>query len=144
MCNLGIEQEKDREDDMVQQFLYGLDETKFHTIRSSLTSSVPLPGLEEVYNIVRQEEDMLINRQFREERPEVTAFATQSRPRFETGHEKFQGKGICKHCNRGGHSPENCFVVIGYPEWWGDQTKRKIKFQWSIWSRQRKIECRLY
>ncbi|CAA7031059.1 unnamed protein product [Microthlaspi erraticum] len=123
VCNLGIEQEKDREDDMVQQFLYGLDETRFHTIRSSLTSRVPLPGLEEVYNIVRQEEDMLNNKQIREERPEVTAFATQSRPRFETGQEKFQGKGICKHCNCGGHSPENCFVVIGYPEWWGDRPR---------------------
>lgn len=123
VCNLAAEQEKDREDDMVQQFLYGLDENKFHTIRSSLTSRIPLPGLEEVYNIVRQEEDMLNNRQSREERPEVTAFATQSRPRFEPITEKFPNKKLCKHCNRGGHSPDNCFVIIGYPEWWGDIPK---------------------
>jgi len=116
---------------MVHQFLYGLNETKFHTIRSSLTSRVPLPGLEEVYNIVRQEEDMLNNRSSNEERTDVTAFAVQMRPRSEVISEKFanseklQNKKLCTHCNRGGHSPENCFVLIGYPEWWGDRPRGK-------------------
>lgn len=62
-CNLEEQQKKDKEDDMVHQFLYGLDDTHFHTIWSSLTSCVPLPSLEEVYNIVRQEEDVFNNRQ---------------------------------------------------------------------------------
>lgn len=131
ICNLGTDQEKYREDDMVHQYLYGLNETKFHTIRSSLTSRVPLPGLEEVYNIVRQEEDMVNNRSSNEERTDVTAFAVQMRPRSEVISEKFanseklQNKKLCTHCNRGGHSPENCFVLIGYPEWWGDRPRGK-------------------
>lgn len=33
-CDLASLQEKEREDDMVHQFLYGLDEHKFQTVRS--------------------------------------------------------------------------------------------------------------
>jgi len=25
---------------------------------------------------------------------------------------------VCSHCKRTGHESENCFALIGYPEWW--------------------------
>ena len=106
---------------MVHQFLYGLDDTHFHTIRSSLTSQVPLPSLEEVYNILRQEKDVFNNRHIVEDNPEITAFAAQTRLRYKT--EDRERQGPCRHCNRGGHSSDNFFVVIGYPKWWGDRLK---------------------
>ncbi|CAL9223818.1 unnamed protein product [Arabidopsis halleri] len=58
-CDLGTLQEKDREEDKVHQFLFGLDDTHFRTVRSSLVSRVPIQPMEEVYNMVRQEEDMV-------------------------------------------------------------------------------------
>lgn len=70
-CDLGSLQEKDREDDRVHQFLYGLDEHKFQRVRSRLVSRIPLPSLEEAYNIIRQEEDLQKNSRDREETPLV-------------------------------------------------------------------------
>ncbi|CAN6914064.1 unnamed protein product [Brassica oleracea] len=112
---------------MVHQFLYGLDDTHFHTIRSSLTYRVPLPSLKEVYYIVRQKEDVFKNRHIVEDKPEITAFAAQKRLRYKT--EDRERQGLCRHCNRGGHSSDNCFVVIGYPEWWGDRPKGRSNQQ---------------
>jgi len=37
-CNLGELHEKDREDDKVHQFLFGLDDNVFRTVRSTLVS----------------------------------------------------------------------------------------------------------
>ena len=30
---------------------------------------------------------------------------------------------VCSHCKRTGHESENCFGLIGYPEWWGDRPR---------------------
>lgn len=73
----------------------------------------PVQPLEEVYKIVRQEEDLHVAG---EERPEVTSFATQTKPRYQS-----DGNVLCKHCNRSDHSSENCYAVIGLPEWSGDR-----------------------
>lgn len=115
-------QEKDREEDQVHQFLYGLDERLFQTVRSSLIARVPLPTLEEVYNAVKQEEDLYHSTRVREEKPEITAFAVQTKQRFKPDLSAV----ICKHCKRGGHLSESCFAVIGYPEWWGDRPKSRV------------------
>lgn len=56
-CDLGTLQEQDRESEKVHEFLFGLDDT-FRTVRSTLVSRTPLQPLEEVYNVVRQEEDL--------------------------------------------------------------------------------------
>jgi len=34
---------------------------------------------------------------------------------------------VCSHCKRTGHKPENCFALIGYPEWWGDRPRSNGK-----------------
>jgi hypothetical protein len=54
-----------------------------------------------------------------EDHGEVMAFAVQSKRR--------ENEGKCRHCNRGGHDPNNCFEVIGYPEWWGDRQRGPLK-----------------
>ncbi|KAF8046231.1 hypothetical protein N665_3932s0002 [Sinapis alba] len=115
-CDLGTAQEADREEDKVHQFLFGLDD-QFRAVRSSLVARSPVQPLEEVYNIVRQEEDL---RTSGEERSEVTAFVAQTKTRF-----RGESTGVCKHCNRSGHASENCYAVIGYPEWWGDRPRSR-------------------
>ncbi|CAN7024392.1 unnamed protein product [Brassica rapa subsp. trilocularis] len=124
-CDLGSLQEKDREEDKVHQFLYGLDDTYFRTVRSSLVSRTPLQPMEEVYNVVRQEEDMRTANKLEEEVAvtPVTAFTVQAKGR---GRYDDSNKSVfCKHCNRNGHSPDSCFAVIGYPEWWGDRPRAR-------------------
>ncbi|KAL9808838.1 hypothetical protein AtNW77_Chr00c003g0323771 [Arabidopsis thaliana] len=74
-CDLATAQEADLEEDKVHQFLCGLDD-QFRTVRSTLVARVPVQPLEEVYNIVRQEEDLRINV---EEKPtDVTSFSVQT------------------------------------------------------------------
>ena len=53
--------EKNREDDKLHQLLFGLDDNVFQTVRSTLVSRLPIQPMEEVYNIVRQEEDLVRN-----------------------------------------------------------------------------------
>lgn len=75
-CNLNTLQEQDREEDKVHDFLAGLDDT-FTTVRSSLVSRIPIQHMEEVYNVVRQEEDSKNNVKKGDEAAEVTAYAAQ-------------------------------------------------------------------
>lgn len=123
-CDLGTLQEKDREEDKVHQFLFGLDDTLFRTVRSSLVSRLPIQSMEEVYNIVRQEEDLVRNgSKSLEENPEVSAFAVNTTQQFRR--EEKEKSMFCKHCNRAGHSSDNCYGLIGYPEWWGDKPRSR-------------------
>lgn len=109
VCDLGTSQEADREEEKGHQFLFGLYD-QFRTVRSSLVAR-----LEEVYNIVRQEEDL---RSSGKERPEVAAFAVQTKACL-----LGEGGVLRKHCNRTRHSSESCYGMTGYPEWWGDRPK---------------------
>ena len=124
-CDLVTQQEKDREDDKVHQFLYGLDDAYYRTVRSSLVSRTPLPSMEEVYNIVRQEEDMKLVNKIEDDdtTSAVTAFAVQTRGRGRG--DDSNKSALCKHCNRTGHLSDSCFAVIGYPEWWGERPRAR-------------------
>lgn len=124
-CDLGALQEQDREEENVHAFLCGLEDN-YRTVRSSLVSHVPIQPLEEVYNTVRQEEDMKINSIRNEEAPEVTAYAVHNKSRQTFARNEDPDKNIVyKHCHRLGHASENCFAVIGYPEWWGEHPRSK-------------------
>lgn len=79
--------------------------------------------MEEVYNVVRQEEDLSAAHKLEEDTSTapLTAFAFQTKGR---GCPDDSNKSaFCKHCNRTGHSSESCFAVIGYPKWWGDRPR---------------------
>ncbi|KAK3017878.1 hypothetical protein RJ639_004174 [Escallonia herrerae] len=55
-CDLGSVLEKKREEEKVHQFLMGLDETIYGTVRSNLLAQDPLPNLNRVYSTLIQEE----------------------------------------------------------------------------------------
>lgn len=123
-CDLGTIKEKDREEDKVHQFLFGLDESLFRTGRSSLVSSISIQPMEEVYNIVHQEEDLVRNgTKSVEDQQDVAAFGVQTRSLFrKEDRDKFV---LCKHCNRALYSSDSCYAIIGYPEWWGDRPRSR-------------------
>lgn len=100
--DLGTVQEKEREEDKVNQLLYGLDDAYFCTVRSSLVSRTTLQPMEEVYKIVRQEEDLRTVQKLEEEASmtAVTAFDAQAK-----GHgrgDDSNKSNFCKNCNRSG------------------------------------------
>lgn len=120
-CNLTIELEKKREEEKVHQFLMGLDVKVYGTLRSNVLSTEPLPNLNRVYAMAIQEERVRAVTQVKEER-EPISFAVQAN--LATRTTRAQGKECtCTECRRTGHDSENCFEVIGYPEWWGDRPK---------------------
>lgn len=65
----------------MHQFLYGFDERLFQTVRSNLTTRVPLPTLEEAYNAVKQEKDIQHNNRIREDNQKLQHL--QFRPRLD-------------------------------------------------------------
>lgn len=56
-----------------------------------------------------------------EEKMDTNAFAVPTKPSSLID-DKDKGT-ICKHCQSVGHASESCYVVIGYPEWWGDRPR---------------------
>ncbi|KAK8271703.1 hypothetical protein V6Z11_D11G279100 [Gossypium hirsutum] len=101
--------EKQREEEKVHHFLMGLDRT-YSTVRSNILANDPLPSLSKAYSMM-------------EDRSDVMAMAVQSRGR---GESKEKG-GVCSHCKQPRHDIDNCFAIIGYPEWWGDRPQGTMK-----------------
>lgn len=66
---------KEREEDKLHQFLMGLDESVYGSVKSSLLSRVPLPSLEEAYNTLTQDEESKSLSRLHDERTDGVSFA---------------------------------------------------------------------
>lgn len=55
-CNIGAQFEKQREEEKVHQFLMGLDDMLYETVRSNLLGADPLHTLNRVYSILIEQE----------------------------------------------------------------------------------------
>lgn len=115
--------EKQREEDKVHQFLMGLDESVYGSVKSALLSRVPFPTLDEAYNVVTQDEESKITSRIFEERNEGVSFVVQSTPRNKSNVENRIKLGTCSTCGRKGHVADQCFRKIGYPAWWGERPR---------------------
>ncbi|KAK3028580.1 hypothetical protein RJ639_039271 [Escallonia herrerae] len=122
-CDLGSVLEKKREEEKVHQFLMGLDETIYGTVRSNVLAQDPLPNLNRVYSTLIQEEKVKTIARGKEERSEAMAFAAQSTTAYRSRGEWKDKNVVCSNCKRAGHESENCFLLVGYPEWWGDRPR---------------------
>ncbi|XP_010484894.1 PREDICTED: uncharacterized protein LOC104763183 [Camelina sativa] len=117
---------REREEDKLHQFLMGLDETVYGSVKSSLLSRVPLPSLEEPYNTVSQDEESKLLSRLHDERTDGVSFSVQIASRPPRSFLENRGSSVtCLDCGRVGHLAENCFQLIGYPHWWPDKTKLK-------------------
>ncbi|XP_023642613.1 uncharacterized protein LOC111831695 [Capsella rubella] len=118
---------KEREEDKLHQFLMGLDESVYGSVKSALLSRVPLPTLEEAYNTLTQDEESKSLSRMNEERHDGVSFAVQtSAParNFTTTTSSTDTR-VCSHCGRNGHLAENCFKLIGYPPWLEEKLRAK-------------------
>ena len=123
-CGISAALNKKREEEKLHQFLMGLDDTQFRTVRSNVLSLDPLPNLNRAYQMVVQEERVGVMTRGKEERGDPIAFAVKSgrtsswEKKPNTGSEK-----PCSHCKRDGHDIDSCFQLVGYPDWWGDRPR---------------------
>ncbi|CAH9079262.1 unnamed protein product [Cuscuta epithymum] len=122
-CDVAVKFAKDREEEKLHQFLIGIDDELFGTVRSNLLSHTTIPDLDQAYQVFLQEENSRAAARGKQPAPvvDVQAFAvTKARPdRAE------KQKLICTHCKQKGHEVGNCFKLHGYPDWWDERNKNK-------------------
>ena len=97
------------EADKAHEFLMGLNDESYSTVRSQILAMDPLPLLDKIFNIIQQGENhkkVVISRHNHGEG--ATAFAVK-------GHSKMEDRSACKICGRFSHDKAVCDEVIGYP-----------------------------
>ncbi|KAH9779201.1 retrovirus-related pol polyprotein from transposon RE1 [Citrus sinensis] len=122
-CNIGAELDKRREDERLHQFLMGLDDATYGTVRSNILSTEPLPTLNRAYAMIIQEERVCSITRGKEQQVEAMAFAVQTVTSLKGRTESKDKTVLCSNCKRTGHVAESCFQLIGYPDWWGDRPR---------------------
>ncbi|KAJ4755428.1 Retroelement pol polyprotein-like [Rhynchospora pubera] len=119
-CDAAAELVKEREEEKTRQFLMGLDDSVFGTVRSNILSMEPLPSLNKVYAVVIQEERHRSMARSQDEKNQVVSFAVQaSKPRDMSNRAIMNERPMCTHCGKTGHEVTQCFEIVGFPEGWG-------------------------
>ncbi|KAL5823003.1 hypothetical protein ACOSQ4_020903 [Xanthoceras sorbifolium] len=119
---------KERKDQKVHQFLIGLDSSIHGTVHSQILMQEPLPPLNTAFSkALTEERHHSIVRQG-DKKAEAVGFAVQSSAR---GHgatptkegDKSRFTGTCSHCKKVGHDKDNCFQLLGFPDWWYSENR---------------------
>lgn len=106
----------------VYQFLTGLNDETFGTIRSQILSTEPLPSLTKACSIIAQEERQRILTMGQGEKIEASAFFAHKRGgssgKANTGGRSNHGgrRPQCSHCRKVGREKKWCYELIGYPK----------------------------
>ncbi|XP_074271828.1 uncharacterized protein LOC141595761 [Silene latifolia] len=122
-CNLGPKFGAFKENKRLHKFLSGLDNNYYATLRSNLLNTSVLPSVNRAYQAAIQEERMRTNgASSTTDDTEVLAFQVQSdfKPK---GKSVDNSDKYCTHCTRNGHDESMCFLIHGYPDWWGDRPR---------------------
>ena len=97
----------------VHIFLAGLDE-EFDQVRGEILRKEIIPDSEECYSLIRRE-DVRQSKLNKKVDSKTSAMIARQQPQ-----RKFVDKSSlhCTHCRKKGHTKEQCFEIIGYPDWW--------------------------
>ena len=132
-CPIGVNLEKDREEDQLHEFLKGLDESLYGSVKSNLLSRDPLPSLDVAYSALLQDEDFKHTNRVLDDRADTMAHAVRTGQSFSSSSssstyvsKEERMKLTCTSCGRKGHLATNCFRTLGYPEWWGDRPRGRL------------------
>ena len=87
-----------REEDKLMQLLMGLNES-YKTVKSNILMMTPLPNVRQAYSLLVQED---MQRQVTFEPTEKTTYS------------KFTKDKSCEHCNRTGHTIDECRILKFY------------------------------
>ncbi|CAH9090508.1 unnamed protein product [Cuscuta epithymum] len=121
-CNVAEKFAADREEERLHQFLVGIDDEIFGTVRTNLLSHTPLPDLERAHQAFLQEENSrAVARGKQTQAVDVQAFAVTKGRQDRVDKTKL----VCTHCKQKGHEIGACFKLHGYPEWWDERNRNK-------------------
>ncbi|CAH9057894.1 unnamed protein product [Cuscuta epithymum] len=121
-CNVAAKFAAEREEEQFHQFLIGIDDDIFGTVRSNLLSQTPLPTLERAHQAFLQEENSrAIARAKQPAMIDVQAFAVTKGRQERVDKTKL----MCTHCKQKGHEVGACFKLHGYPDWWEERNRTK-------------------
>ena len=107
----------------VYSFLDGLDD-KLDNERANVLQMVPFPTLEQAFARVRKEatRQEIMNKGNEGDSHAPAAMISRGQKFFDKSRLK------CTHCGQTKHTKEQCFQLVGYPEWFKD--RRKSKSNW--------------
>ena len=127
-CTCGAAKEfiRERDEERIHQFLMGLNDDIFGTIRSQILSTDPLPTLGRIHSMITQEERHGTVARGREDRRENMAFAIQSSPRASQVESE---RPTCKYRGKVGHEATNCNELFDYPANWNSRGQSHGKRQ---------------
>nr|GMD22766.1 Integrase, catalytic core [Ipomoea batatas] len=118
-CNISKQLVHMKEKEQLYDFLMGLGE-EFSTVKSQILSAKPTPSLGHAYHMVSEDEQ---HRQISAaHKPMVEAAAFQmQKGRID--------RPICGHCQKTGHTEDQCYEIIGYPANWRKGPRDKKGWQ---------------
>jgi hypothetical protein len=118
----------------LMQFLMGLNET-FTPVRGQILLMDPMPHIDKVFSLLRQEERQRSIGQISLPRVESTALLCKSdsaRPyQPKQGYQK-KDKPTCTHCGYIGHTMDKCYKLHGYPPGYKPKGKSPMVHQVSL------------
>ncbi|VFQ70890.1 unnamed protein product [Cuscuta campestris] len=110
-CDLQEKLAQMREREHSHQFLMGLNDVLYGTLRSNLLAQETIPPVVRIYNILVQDETSR-NGMHKGESKEAGASLFAVKKKMEVK------ELVCSHCGKGGNDVEACYKLIGYPEGW--------------------------
>ncbi|KAJ8626505.1 hypothetical protein MRB53_019812 [Persea americana] len=121
-CNLNSFWVQEREEERVHQFLMGLDDAAFGTLRSNIMAQDPLPPMNRVYSLVIQEEKLKTVVTSREAPTDSLALAAcrSTKPAVSSSPmppPESRKNLVCSHCGKKGHDKPTCYRLNGLPDW---------------------------
>ncbi|OMO64840.1 Integrase, catalytic core [Corchorus capsularis] len=113
-CNISKQLVDMREKEQLYDFLMGLDD-EFGIVKTQILSTKPTPGLGHAYHLVAEDEQQKQISANRKPIAEAAAFQMQGGQ--DGGNRGFgkKDKPRCEHCQKVGHTKEQCYEIIGYP-----------------------------
>ncbi|KAL5714268.1 hypothetical protein ACHQM5_016252 [Ranunculus cassubicifolius] len=119
--------------DMAMEFLQGLND-RFAAIRSQVLLIEPLPTVNKMYSLIRQEEQQQELHSLSTPIPEAAALFTSSKSNnsyHRTPHRapnrSSKPRLHCDHCGRDNHTKDRCYKLIGYPPRNSSSSDTKLK-----------------
>lgn len=128
------------------QFLGGINDS-FDKDRRDILNKSPLPTVEEAYATIRREisrwdilarkpsldsnssrlgHGLVTKGPSLENDSSGSGFITKSRPPYKSRREEENKTHLhCTHCGGNKHTKEECFKLIGFPDWWDEHQARR-------------------